>query len=71
VKFKLEKNYMTEIDLKDLKAASDRLLSQALQAEFDRIIATEGVGAENAIGRALANVSNAGRPSAQQETTTI
>ena len=52
---------MTEIDLKDLKAASDRLLSAAVQAEFDAILAAEGPNAENAIGRAFANVTNAGR----------
>ena len=51
----------------DLRAASNRLLSAALQSEFDRIIAAEGFNAPNAIARALKIV--AGRPSAQQETT--
>ena len=60
---------MTEIDLKDLKAASDRLLSAALQSEFDKILEAEGPNAENAIGRAFSIV--AGPKSAQQETTTI
>ena len=52
---------MTKIDLKELKAASDRLLSAAVQAEFDRLISEEGPNAPNAIGRAFANVTNAGR----------
>lgn len=37
----------------DLRAASNRLLSQALQQAFDEIISKEGMGAPNAIGRAL------------------
>lgn len=49
----------------DLKSASDRLLSAALQSEFDKIIAAEGMGAENAIARALKIV--AGRPSTQTQ----
>ena len=52
---------MTEIDLKELKAASDRLLSAAVQAEFDRLISAEDRTLANAIGRAFANVTNAGR----------
>ena len=51
----------------DLRAASNRLLSAAVQQAFDEIIATEGKDAPNAIARALKIVAG---PSAQQETTT-
>ena len=37
----------------DLRAASNRLLSIALQSEFDKLIAAEGPDAPNAIARAL------------------
>ena len=59
---------MSDDDEIDLEAASRRLLSAALQSEFDKIISAEGMGAPNAIGRAIKIV--AGRKSTQQETTT-
>lgn len=52
----------------DLQAASNRLLSAAVQSEFDKLIAAEGPNAPNAIARALKIVAGTGRPSTKEST---
>lgn len=54
----------------DLRAASNRLLSAALQVEFDKLIAAEGPSAPNAIGRALKIVAGRKDTSTQESTAT-
>jgi hypothetical protein len=54
----------------DLRAASNRLLSAAVQSQFDKIIEAEGPNAPNAIARALKIVAGTGRPSTQETTAT-